>query len=137
LGLTTLVTFDLAGSLCLPPRGNNRVAFNTLEKPLNFIIIISLTTPNAAGSNGLTWLPKHGGARDSKFLVTHPMTDQCRLTSTIARRSALTAGPFSSSELMNVLLFLFIFFLIFYRPGNESFEPYLVYKTLKCGCFTF
>ncbi|RVE41440.1 hypothetical protein evm_013910 [Chilo suppressalis] len=34
-----------------------------------------LTTADAAGTNGLTYLPKHGGARDSKFLVTHPMTD--------------------------------------------------------------
>jgi hypothetical protein len=28
------------------------------------------------GTNGLTCLPKHGGARDNKFFVTHPMTDQ-------------------------------------------------------------
>jgi hypothetical protein len=27
-----------------------------------------LTTANAAGTNGLTCLPKHGGARDNKFL---------------------------------------------------------------------
>jgi hypothetical protein len=32
-----------------------------------------LTTANAAGTNGLTCLPKHGGDRDNKFLVTHPM----------------------------------------------------------------
>jgi hypothetical protein len=38
-----------------------------------------LTTANAAGTNGLTCLPKHRGARDKKILV-------------IARRSALTAG---------------------------------------------
>jgi hypothetical protein len=35
-----------------------------------------LTAANAAGTNGLTCFPKHGGARDNKFLVTHPMTDQ-------------------------------------------------------------
>ncbi|RVE42287.1 hypothetical protein evm_013052 [Chilo suppressalis] len=35
------------------------------------------TTADAAGTNGLTCLPKHGGARDSKYLVTHPMTDHC------------------------------------------------------------
>jgi hypothetical protein len=34
-----------------------------------------LTIANAAGINGLTYLPKHGGARDDKVLVTHPMTD--------------------------------------------------------------
>jgi hypothetical protein len=39
-----------------------------------------LTTANAAGTNGLTCLPKHGGAQDNKFLVTHPMTDQRCLT---------------------------------------------------------
>jgi hypothetical protein len=46
-----------------------------------------LTTANAAGTNGLTCLPKHRGARDNKFF-TYPMTDQRCLTSTIARRSA-------------------------------------------------
>jgi hypothetical protein len=54
-----------------------------------------LKIANAAGTNGLTWLPKRG-ARDNKFLVTHPMTDQRCLTSAIARRSALTAEPSSS-----------------------------------------
>jgi hypothetical protein len=56
-----------------------------------------LTTANAAGTNGLTCLPKHGGARNNKFMVTHPKTDQQCLTSAIARRSALTAGPWSYS----------------------------------------
>jgi hypothetical protein len=59
-----------------------------------------LTTANTAGSNGLTCLLKHGKARDNKFLVTHPMTDQRCLTSTIARRIAQTAGPSSSSLLL-------------------------------------
>jgi hypothetical protein len=53
-----------------------------------------LTTANVAGTNRLTCLSKHGGARDNKFLVTHPMSDQRCLTSAIARRSAWTAGPF-------------------------------------------
>jgi hypothetical protein len=56
-----------------------------------------LTTANAAGTNGLTCLPKHGGARDNKFLVTHSMPDQRCLTSTIVRRGALTAGLSSFS----------------------------------------
>jgi hypothetical protein len=30
-----------------------------------------LTTANANGTNGLTYLTKHGGAQDNKFLVTH------------------------------------------------------------------
>ncbi|RVE52859.1 hypothetical protein evm_002516 [Chilo suppressalis] len=49
-----------------------------------------LTTADAAGTNGLTCLPKHGGSRNSKFLVTHPMTDHCEscLTSTIAAERA-------------------------------------------------
>jgi hypothetical protein len=52
-----------------------------------------LTTANAAGTNGLMCLPKHGGARDNKFLVNHPITDQRCLISAIACRSALTAEP--------------------------------------------
>jgi hypothetical protein len=44
-----------------------------------------LTIANAAGTNGLTCLPEHGGAQDNKFLVTHPITDQRCLTSAIAR----------------------------------------------------
>jgi hypothetical protein len=39
----------------------------------------------AAGTNGLTCLPKHGGTQDNKFLVTHSMTDQRYLTSSIHR----------------------------------------------------
>jgi hypothetical protein len=34
-----------------------------------------LTTANAAGTNDLTCLPRHGGAGDNKFLLTHPMTN--------------------------------------------------------------
>jgi hypothetical protein len=40
-----------------------------------------LTTANAAGTNGLTCLQKHGGAQDNHFLVTYTMTDQRCLTS--------------------------------------------------------
>jgi hypothetical protein len=57
-----------------------------------------LTNANTAGTNGLTCLPKHGGARGNKFLVSHLITDQCCLTSAIARRSALTAGLSGSSS---------------------------------------
>jgi hypothetical protein len=44
-----------------------------------------LTTADAAGTNGLTSLRKHGGARENKFLATHPMTDQRCLSSAIPR----------------------------------------------------
>ncbi|RVE45953.1 hypothetical protein evm_009426 [Chilo suppressalis] len=49
-----------------------------------------LTNADATGTNGLTCLRKHGGAQDSKFLVTRPMTDHCEsfLTSTIAAERA-------------------------------------------------
>jgi hypothetical protein len=39
-----------------------------------------LTTANAAGTNGLTCLLKHGGVRSNNFLVTHPITEQRCLT---------------------------------------------------------
>jgi hypothetical protein len=53
-----------------------------------------LTTANVAGTNGLMCLPKHGGARDNKFLVTHPMTGLCEhcLGPAIARRAQLPRG---------------------------------------------
>jgi hypothetical protein len=54
---------------------------------------------NEAGTDGLTCLL--GGARDNKFLVTYPVTDQRCLTSAIARRSALTAHSSSSSIFFN------------------------------------
>jgi hypothetical protein len=44
-----------------------------------------LTTANAAGTHELTCLPKQGGARANKYLVSHPMTDQRCLTSTTKR----------------------------------------------------
>jgi hypothetical protein len=53
-----------------------------------------LTTANATETNGLPCLPGHGKARENKFMVTHPMTDQLCLASAIA----LTAGPWSSSK---------------------------------------
>ncbi|RVE46394.1 hypothetical protein evm_008928 [Chilo suppressalis] len=36
-----------------------------------------LTTADAAGTNGLTYLPKHGQTQDRRLLVDHPMTDHC------------------------------------------------------------
>jgi hypothetical protein len=68
-------------------------------KPITRVqcVLVGANDCNAAGANGLTCLPKHGGARDSKFLVTYPKTNQRCLTSAIARRNALTAGPLSSS----------------------------------------
>jgi hypothetical protein len=48
-----------------------------------------LTTANAAGTHGLTHLPKHGGTLENKFLVIHPLTDLRCLISTTARCSAL------------------------------------------------
>ncbi|RVE47633.1 hypothetical protein evm_007730 [Chilo suppressalis] len=46
---------------------------------------------DAAGTNDLTYLPKHGGARDRRFLATHPLTDHCEsclVYSTIAAECA-------------------------------------------------
>jgi heme/copper-type cytochrome/quinol oxidase subunit 4 len=44
-------------------------------------------------------------ARDNKLLVTHLMTDQRFLTSAIAHRSALAAGPSSSSKKVYEIIF--------------------------------
>jgi hypothetical protein len=49
--------------------------------------LVSANECNAARINVLKFLPKLGGARDNKFLVTHPMTNQRCLTSAIACRA--------------------------------------------------
>jgi hypothetical protein len=51
-----------------------------------------LTTTNAVGTNGLKCTPKHGGAPDSKFWVTHTMTDQCCLAYAIVCRAHRLQG---------------------------------------------
>ncbi|RVE44724.1 hypothetical protein evm_010628, partial [Chilo suppressalis] len=64
--------------------------------------------PNAAGINGLTCLPKHGGTRDRTFLVTHPMTDHCEscLTSTIVaeRANRLRRKPITAELVKKVVV---------------------------------
>jgi hypothetical protein len=54
----------------------------------------------------LTCLPKHGGARDHKVLVTHPMTDICdrRLPSSSIHpsRSSLRMASFRWKQIDNV-----------------------------------
>jgi hypothetical protein len=44
-----------------------------------------LMTANAAGTNGFTCFPKHGGTRDNKFFVTHPITNVATLDCTPKR----------------------------------------------------
>jgi hypothetical protein len=70
-----------------------------------------LTTTNAAGTNGLTYLPKHGGAWDNKLLVTHPMTDlfKWRLASAIARWAHWPLDhrpPLDLNKIINLLFFV-------------------------------
>jgi hypothetical protein len=62
-----------------------------------------LTTGNAAGTNSLTCLTKHGGAGDNKFLVTHPMTGERCLTSAIARHQAPQSRAVHFKSLLNVI----------------------------------
>jgi hypothetical protein len=54
-----------------------------------------IATANAAGTNGLTRFPKHGGTRDNKFLVIRQMTDLFN----IRTPSTLTAGLSSSKAI--------------------------------------
>jgi hypothetical protein len=61
-----------------------------------------LTTANTAGANGLTCLPKHGGARDITFFG-HPSDDRPILLSFHnPTPSALTAEPSSSSFILSM-----------------------------------
>ncbi|RVE49721.1 hypothetical protein evm_005591 [Chilo suppressalis] len=78
------INVPTAGAQAFPMDGIGRLGHDPPRGPSADWWV--LTTADAAGANGLTCLPKHGGARDSKLLVTHPMTDHCEscLTSTIA-----------------------------------------------------
>ncbi|RVE42231.1 hypothetical protein evm_013131 [Chilo suppressalis] len=82
------INVPTAGAQAFPVDGIGRLGHDPPRGPSADWWV--LTTTDAAGTNGLTCLPKHGGARDSKCLVTHPMTDHCEscLTSTIAAERA-------------------------------------------------
>ncbi|RVE48712.1 hypothetical protein evm_006678 [Chilo suppressalis] len=82
------INVPTAGALAFPMDGIGRLGHVPPRGPSADWWV--LTTADAAGTNGLTCLPKHGGAPDSKSLVTHPMTDHCEscLTSTIAAERA-------------------------------------------------
>ncbi|RVE42892.1 hypothetical protein evm_012447 [Chilo suppressalis] len=69
------INVPTAGAQAFPMDGIGRLGHDPPRGPSADWRV--LTTADAAGSNGLTCLPKHGGTRDSKFLVTHPMTDHC------------------------------------------------------------
>ncbi|RVE46209.1 hypothetical protein evm_009167 [Chilo suppressalis] len=86
--LAGLINVPTAGAQAFPMDGIGRLGHDPPRGPSADWRV--LTTADATGTNGLTCLPKHGGARDSKFLVTHPMTDHCEsyLTSTIAAERA-------------------------------------------------
>ncbi|RVE41861.1 hypothetical protein evm_013490 [Chilo suppressalis] len=77
-----------AGAQAFPMDGVGRLGQDPPREPSADWWV--LTTADATGTNGLTCLPKHGRARESKFSVTHPMTDHCEscLTSTIAAERA-------------------------------------------------
>ncbi|RVE41528.1 hypothetical protein evm_013822, partial [Chilo suppressalis] len=69
------INVPTAGAQAFPMDGIGRLGHDPPRGPSADWWV--LTTANAAGTNGSTCLPKHGGARDSKYLVTHPMTDHC------------------------------------------------------------
>ncbi|RVE46156.1 hypothetical protein evm_009230 [Chilo suppressalis] len=82
------INVPTAGAQAFPMDGIGRLGHDPPRGPSADWWV--LTTVDTAGTNGLTCLPKHGGAGDSKFLVTHPMTDHCEssLISTIAAERA-------------------------------------------------
>ncbi|RVE41379.1 hypothetical protein evm_013968 [Chilo suppressalis] len=91
-----------------------------------------LTTADAVGTKSLTCLSKHGGTRDRRFSVTHPMIDHCEccLTSTIAAICA------SAIELLNNWEELFItskLWNTFHRPDlvRGALEATLTNLNLK------
>jgi hypothetical protein len=58
------------------------IYFSVMLSTVTFLMraicgLVGANDGNAAEAKGLPTnsLPKHGGAKDNKFLVTHPMTD--------------------------------------------------------------
>ncbi|RVE42536.1 hypothetical protein evm_012816 [Chilo suppressalis] len=82
------INVPTAGAQAFPMDGIGRLGHDPPRGPSADWRV--LTIADTAGTNGLTCLPKHGGARDRRFLVTHPMTDHCEncLNSTIAAERA-------------------------------------------------
>ncbi|RVE46045.1 hypothetical protein evm_009325 [Chilo suppressalis] len=82
------INVPTAGAQAFPMDGIGRLGHDPPRGPSADWRV--LTTADAAGTNGLTCLPKHGGVRDSEFSVTHPMTDHCEscLTSALAAERA-------------------------------------------------
>jgi hypothetical protein len=76
-----------------------------------------LTTENAAGTNCLTCLPKHGGARDNNFLVAYDANDQRCFTF----ESVLTAQP--SSSYCNVYCIVIIIIIISPLQSTAGHRP--------------
>jgi hypothetical protein len=62
-----------------------------------------VTTANAAGTNGFACLPKHGGARDSKFCSYIPWLTFADVSFSYHTPNALTAGPtYKAYYLLNI-----------------------------------
>jgi hypothetical protein len=66
------INVPIAGAQAFPMDYKRRTGHNPPHSPER---IGGKTTANATGTNGLTCLLKHGGARDNKFSVAHPMAD--------------------------------------------------------------
>ncbi|RVE50541.1 hypothetical protein evm_004768 [Chilo suppressalis] len=82
------INVPTAGAQAFPMDGIGRLGHDPPRRPSADWWV--LTTADAAGTNGLTCLPKHRVARDTKFLVSHPMTNHYEscLTSTIVAERA-------------------------------------------------
>ncbi|RVE42848.1 hypothetical protein evm_012497, partial [Chilo suppressalis] len=97
------INVPTAGAQAFPMDGIGRLGHDPPRGPSADWWV--LTTANAAGTNGLTCLPKHGGARDSKFLVTHPMTDHYENPPEITvERSWVHTGEGFRAELLCTVL---------------------------------
>ncbi|RVE48863.1 hypothetical protein evm_006513 [Chilo suppressalis] len=89
----TPINVATAGEQAFPMDGIGRLGHDPPRPPSADWWV--LTTADAAGTNALKCLPKHGGTlffliQDRRFLVTHPITNHCEscLTSTIAAERA-------------------------------------------------
>ncbi|RVE41015.1 hypothetical protein evm_014335 [Chilo suppressalis] len=92
------INVPTAGTQAFPMDGIGRLRHDPPRGPSADWWVLS--TADATGTNGLTCLPKHGGARDSKFLATHPMTDHCEneTTPTVNTFEQTTPSPITTFD---------------------------------------
>ncbi|RVE51592.1 hypothetical protein evm_003724 [Chilo suppressalis] len=96
------INVPTAGAQAFPMDGVGRLGHDPPRGPSADWRV--LTTADAAGTNGLTCLPKHGGTRDRRFLATLTITDHCERNHEMSRGLQAVLLDVLDTQLCNNLL---------------------------------